>query len=63
MDHASSVDAPAARRLPAGRNVRAILKYQSVNGDGSIDGWIYGYSDDQTLILAECRDVTLKIAL
>ena len=55
MDHARGIDATSACRLSAGGDVRAIFKYQAVNGDGPIDGWIYGNSDDQTLILAECR--------
>jgi hypothetical protein len=55
MDHAGSVDAASAGRLAAGGNVCAIFKYEPVNGDGPIDGGIYGYSDDQTLILAESR--------
>ena len=62
MDHTRGIDATSARRLFAGGDVRAIFKYQAVDGDGPIDGWIYGYRNNQTLILAECCDVTLKIA-
>ena len=55
MDHACSVDAAPARCLSARGDVCAIFKYQAINGDSPIDGWIYGNSNDQTLILAECR--------
>jgi hypothetical protein len=53
MDNSGRVDAAAAGRIRAGKDIGAVFKREPINGEGPVDCRIYGKRDDQYPMLAQ----------